>query len=108
MFLITEPKGLLLGRAVADEAELLTMAVAPEARRQGIGARLLSAFLHRTSTEKAETAFLEVASGNAAAIALYRAAGFAEAGRRRGYYATTGQAAEDAIVMRLGLPPGKA
>ena len=50
-----------------------------------------------------EAAFLEVAAGNVAAIGLYRAQGFAEAGRRRGYFRHADGWAEDAIVMRRAL-----
>ncbi|MDH2325321.1 GNAT family N-acetyltransferase [Cereibacter sp. SYSU M97828] len=96
-FLLQQPQGFLIGRAIAGEAELLTLAAHPDARGQGIGARLVAAFLARAAQD-AETAFLEVAADNAAAIRLYVAAGFAEVGRRRGYYAGT-----DAIVMRRDL-----
>ncbi|MBD3678656.1 MAG: ribosomal protein S18-alanine N-acetyltransferase [Rhodobacteraceae bacterium] len=85
-FLVTEPGGFALGRAIAGEAELLTIAVDPGARRQGLGARLMQTFESEARTRGAETAFLEVAATNAPAIALYHRAGFAETGRRRGYY----------------------
>ncbi len=98
MFLLAEPQGFLMGRAIAGEAELLTLAVAPEARRQGIGARLVAGFLTEARARQAESAFLEVAADNLAALALYDAAGFRQAGRRRGYYATaTGPV--DALVL---------
>ena len=98
--------GLVLARAVAGEAgggeaEILTIAVAPAARRQGLGAALLAAALQGAVLRGAAAMFLEVAAGNAAALALYRAAGFAEVGRRRRYYADGG----DALVMRRGLSP---
>ena len=102
-FALTEPGALLLGRAVAGEAELLTLATAPEARRQGIAARLLAGFLAEAQTRSAETAFLEVAADNAAAIALYQAGGFATAGRRRGYYTRPDGPALDALVMTQAL-----
>ena len=104
-FALVEPRGLLLGRAVAGEAELLTLAVAPEARRQGIAARLLAGFLTQAETRQAETAFLEVAADNTPAIALYQRGGFAPAGRRRGYYARPDGPALDALVMTRGLSP---
>lgn len=98
-----EAEGFLLGRALAGEAEVLTLAVAPAARRRGMGTRLLARFLDEAGRQGAESAFLEVAAGNAAARALYAAAGFAEAGRRRGYYRDPEGRAEDAVVMRRAL-----
>lgn len=103
-FLIEEPAGFLLGRVIADEAELLTLAVDPAARRQGCGAALVATFLAEAAARGAVQAFLEVAAGNAAARALYARAGFAEVGRRRGYYRAPGQPAEDAIVMSCAVP----
>lgn len=102
-FALTEPGGVLLGRAVAGEAELLTLAVAPEARRKGIAARLLAGFLAEATARQAESAFLEVAADNAAAIALYGRGGFATAGRRRAYYARPDGPALDALVMTRAL-----
>lgn len=93
----------LLGRAVAGEAELLTLAVAPEARRRGLGRKLVARFLYQARLRGAETAFLEVAADNAAAMTLYARAGFARAGLRRGYYRTPEGAAVDAVVMARAL-----
>lgn len=103
VFALTEAEGLLLGRAVAGEAELLTIAVAPQARRRGVGARLVARFLYQARLRGAEEAFLEVAAGNTAALALYRAHGFADAGLRRGYYRHPGGQAEDALILRRAL-----
>ena len=100
--------GFALGRVVADEAELLTIAVAPEARRQGEGRALLDGFLRTARARGAETAFLEVAADNTPAIALYERGGFAPAGRRRGYYTQPGGPALDALVMTRGLSLGSA
>ena len=99
VFLLTRDAGFLLGRAIAGEAEILTLAVSPAARRQGTGRGLVASFLDEARSRGAESAFLEVAADNAPAIALYRAAGFAEAGRRRGYFHVPGRAAVDALVM---------
>ncbi|TRW95465.1 GNAT family N-acetyltransferase [Paracoccus sp. M683] len=99
-FLLTRaPDAMLLGRAIAGEAELLTLAVAPEARRQGLASALLAEFAAASRAREAETAFLEVASDNAAALALYRRHGWAGAGLRRDYYAP----GIDALVLRLAL-----
>ena len=106
VFLLVEgDAGLLLGRAVAGEAELLTIAVAPEARRRGLGRKLMARFLYQAQLRGVERAFLEVAADNPAAIALYESSGFQPAGMRRGYYQSpTGQRI-DALVLARDLPP---
>lgn len=98
-FALTAPQGFLIGRVVAGEAELLTLAVAPEARRRGVASALLDRFAAASHSRAATTAFLEVAADNAPAIALYQRKGWAQAGRRRRYY----DAATDALILRLGL-----
>jgi [ribosomal protein S18]-alanine N-acetyltransferase len=103
-FLLVEgDAAFLLGRAVAGEAELLTIAVAPEARRLGLGRKLVGRFIYQARLRGAESAFLEVAEDNIAARALYRASGFTEAGRRRGYYRTPQGTAVDALVLVRSL-----
>lgn len=103
-FLLVEgDAGLLLGRAVAGEAELLTLAVLPEARRLGLGRKLVARFLYQARLRGAERAFLEVSAENAAAIALYESAGFIPAGRRKGYYRVPDGAQIDAIVLQRDL-----
>ena len=107
-FLLVEgDAGFLLGRAVAGEAELLTIAVAPDARRLGLGRRLVARFLYQARLRGADSAFLEVSAENPAAIALYESAGFARSGRRRGYYQTPDGTRIDALVMTRALsePP---
>ncbi|SNR23198.1 GNAT family N-acetyltransferase [Paracoccus sediminis] len=103
VFALSRPRGFLLGRAVADQAELLTLAVAPDARRQGIGRDLVDDFAATSRRRGALRAFLEVAADNIPAQALYRAAGWQHAGRRRRYYG----ADLDAVVMALPLQPGQ-
>ena len=103
-FLLVEgDAGLLLGRAVAGEAELLTVAVLPEARRRGLGRKLVARFLYQARLRGAKRAFLEVSAENPAAIALYESAGFILAGRRKGYYQVPGGAPIDAIVLQRDL-----
>ena len=103
-FLLVEgDAGFLLGRAVAGEAELLTLAVAPEARRRGLGRKLVARFLYQARLRSAETAFLEVSAENPAAIALYESAGFQRAGRRAGYYADPQGRRIDALVLSRAL-----
>lgn len=103
VFLLTEPGGFLMGRVIADEAEVLTIAVDPTLRQQGIGARLMARFLTESAARGAVSAFLEVAEGNTPARALYTRAGFAESGRRRGYYQRTDGTPDDALVMTRAL-----
>lgn len=98
-FLLHQTAGFLLGRVIADEAELLTLAVDPDARRQGIGRALTSEFAAEAARHGARLAFLEVAADNRAAIALYQAQGWQEAGRRPGYYGP----GTDALTLRLAL-----
>lgn len=99
VFLIRDTGGFLMGRALAGEAELLTIAVDPAHRRKGIGANLVAAFVAQSRARGAQTAFLEVAAGNSAALALYLRAGFTQAGRRKGYYTTPGGATDDALIL---------
>lgn len=98
-FVLTRDQGFLIGRVVAGEAEVLTLAVDPAARRRGVAAGLVAGFLAEARARGAEVAFLEVAADNAAARELYAAAGFAEAGRRRGYYHGTDGRAVDALIL---------
>lgn len=101
------PLGMVLARAVAGEAEILTVAVTPPARRRGVGRALVEAAAGLARQAGAQDLFLEVAVDNAAAIALYEGLGFARAGRRKGYYARDAEGAVDALVLRLDLnsPP---
>src|SRR4051794_10118687 len=95
--LIDERGGMLLGRIAAEEAEVLTLAVMPAACRQGIATCLLRET--KALVVSGAALFLEVATSNAAALALYRREGFVEVGRRRRYYAD----GSDALVMRVQL-----
>ena len=92
-----------MGWAAAGDAEILTVAVVPEARRKGVGAALITSAGVAALVRGAASMFLEVSETNDAARALYTKLGFAEAGRRRDYYATD-DGWVDAIVMRRGLP----
>jgi ribosomal-protein-alanine N-acetyltransferase len=85
-------------RIVADEGEILTLAVVPAARRQGLGRRLIAACVDEAGAVGARRLHLEVGAGNVAARALYARAGFIEAGRRPGYYRGA-NGREDAIIM---------
>lgn len=102
-FLLIEDEGFLVGRALAGEAEMLTLAVPLQVRRAGIGRRLVERFIDAARGRGADTAFLEVADDNAAALALYRATGWTVAGRRKGYYAHDDGRSRDALVLARRL-----
>jgi ribosomal-protein-alanine N-acetyltransferase len=91
--------GFALCRAVADEAELLTLAVMPEARREGLGVGLLTACEEGARASGAPRLFLEVAAANASAGALYARAGYCERGWREDYHLLPGGSRDDAVVM---------
>jgi ribosomal-protein-alanine N-acetyltransferase len=95
-------KGFILCRSIAGEAEILTVAVDPAARRRGWGAALVEMAAGIATETGAEAMFLEVATDNLAAIALYQSAGFAKVGLRKGYYPHS-DGAKDALVMRRAL-----
>jgi [ribosomal protein S18]-alanine N-acetyltransferase len=92
--------GFSLVRAVADEAELLLLAVDPEEQRHGIGQLLLDEYVASASERGAIRLHLEVRDGNPA-VGLYQAAGFTPAGRRRNYYHGPDGEAYDAITLML-------
>jgi len=95
-------KGFILCRSIAGEAEILTIAVDPAARRRGWGGALVEMAAGIATETGSEAMFLEVASDNTAAVALYAATGFARVGLRKGYYPHP-DGARDAIVMRRAL-----
>lgn len=100
-------QGFSICREVAGELTLMNIAVHPDQQGKGLGALLLRDIIDYASDAKAEIqtpVFLEVRVGNAAAIALYRKAGFRDIGRRPTYYPPIPPATqkETAVVMRLG------
>lgn len=95
--------GFVIGQMAADEAEILSLGVAPQAHRAGIGLRLVQGLARAVARAEARQLFLEVAADNSAARALYAKAGFAEVGIRRGYYLRHGAPAVDALTLALVL-----
>lgn len=95
--------GFILSRRAGDEAEILTVAVAQAARKRGAGKALIAAHLRRLGESGVGRLFLEVAEDNAAALALYRGAGFVEAGRRAGYYRRADGPPANALILRRDL-----
>jgi ribosomal-protein-alanine N-acetyltransferase len=90
------PCGYLHFWVVASEGSLLSMAVVPEARRKGLGRALMTQLKRRLGEHDCAEVHLEVRASNLPAQGLYRAVGFRENGRRKGYYSDTG---EDALLM---------
>jgi [ribosomal protein S18]-alanine N-acetyltransferase len=98
-FALGDAEAFVLARVAADEAEILTLAVRPAARRRGLAAGLMARAAATAAAHGARVLWLEVSAQNDAALGLYRALGFVEAGRRPRYYAD----GADALVLRLSL-----
>ncbi|MDY6923119.1 MAG: GNAT family N-acetyltransferase [Pseudomonadota bacterium] len=103
VFAVEAADGFILIRVVIDEAEILTLAVRPAARRTGQGGRLVGEGVLAAAARGAARVFLEVAEDNAAARSLYARAGFTEVGRRPGYYAGAEGGRRDALLLVLNL-----
>ena len=107
-----DPRGFVLARIAADEAEILSIGVAKSARRYGLGKALMRAVMGDLYADRIPTLFLEVDETNAAAIRLYTGLGFSVVGERKAYYSInqdgqSGGNAPDArtraLVMRCDL-----
>ena len=92
--------GFLVASLLPPQAELEAIAVAATAQRQGVGRRLFAVLAAELRSADVEDVWLEVRASNLAAQSFYRSLGFAETGRRLGYYADP---IEDAILMGLSL-----
>jgi len=97
-----EAAGFILCRVAADEAEVLTLAVAPAMRRRGVAGALLDQATVVALAAGAKAMFLEVATDNPGAMALYRGRAFEQVGRRPGYFSRLGEAVA-ALIMRRDL-----
>lgn len=98
-----EAEGFVLMQIAGDEAEVITLAVRPSARRRGHARGLMARASARAAGEGATRLFLEVAEDNVAARALYAGLGFTEAGRRPRYYARPDGSRADALLLALNL-----
>jgi len=92
--------GFIVVSSVGDEWEVENIAVGQEARRRGVGSRLVSEFMERARARGAASVFLEVRESNGPARTLYEKYAFVEAGRRKGYYSGP---VEDAVLYRREL-----
>jgi ribosomal-protein-alanine N-acetyltransferase len=93
-------EAVLCGRIMGDEAEILKLSVAENARQKGKGYLLLDYALDYCGTKGVKNCFLELRASNIPARRLYEKRGFLQVGSRKSYY---DQPREDAILMRLGL-----
>lgn len=96
--IIASQNGFIVYRATCDEAEIITIGVAPEARRTGIAAAMLGIVEGDLKKRGIKHIFLEVAEKNAPARALYKNNGYKEIGIRPKYYD-----GEDAITMKKDI-----
>ena len=95
--------GFIMSRRVEDEAEILSVAVAPARRGKGFSRILLNHHLRRLAGLGNRAVFLEVGKDNAPALSLYRRSGFKEVGQRPGYYQHEKKGPVTALVLRRDL-----
>lgn len=101
--LSTHAHGFAIAQVSAPSSELLTIAVAPDHRRQGIGDQLLCDLIAQTKARGASDMILDVAFNNDSAISLYKRFGFFQIGQRLRYYRTPDGATLDALVLQCGF-----
>jgi ribosomal-protein-alanine N-acetyltransferase len=95
--------GFVISRMAADEAEILSIAVAQRYRGRAVARSILRHHLGRLAALGVRKVFLEVDEGNVSALRLYRHAGFSEVGRRKGYYPNAAGGPTAALVLRRNL-----
>ena len=95
--------GFVLGQLAADEAEILSIGVAPEWQRHGLGVRLMDGLARAATRGQAKRLFLEVAVDNAGAQGLYGKLGFNPVGGRKAYYERKDAPAVDAVMLSKAL-----
>ena len=100
-----EAQGFVLCRTNGARGEVLSLGVAPPARQRGIARALMNAAIEAVGRDGLSALYLEVAEDNDAALRLYRALGFAQVGRRPGYYARPGMRVVDALTLRRRIAP---
>ena len=97
--------GFVMGQLAADEAEILSIGVAPSWQRQGLARRMVEGLARAIERAEAKRMYLDVAADNDAAMGLYLGLGFAATGLRRGYYARKEGAPVDALTLALTVGP---
>lgn len=98
-----QPIGFALFRQVLDEAELITLAVAPDNQGRSVGSKLLQWAEDQLRSKDVCTVFLEVRADNAAAIRLYENLGFKATSVRKAYYKLAGAGRVDAVNYAKAL-----
>ncbi|MCZ2203381.1 ribosomal protein S18-alanine N-acetyltransferase [Bartonella sp. A05] len=91
--------GFCLCRLILDEAEVITIAVHPHYRQQGVGYLLMDSILRHLHHERATKLFLEVEENNFSALALYQRFEFKKISKRTAYYQSQNDRT-DAIIMQ--------
>jgi ribosomal-protein-alanine N-acetyltransferase len=104
-FALLSADGFILARVAGDEAEILSLGVRPDGRRNGQARALVVDAASRAAG--AAVMFLEVGADNAPARGLYAGLGFREAGVRKGYYREPGKPPQDALTLKAELPLGE-
>lgn len=94
--------GFVFARLIIPEFEIINIAVAPKARKQGIGSSLIEKVLKLTAEKGCEVCWLEVRESNRAALGFYQSLGFSIVGRRRKYYSSP---EEDALLLEYKFQP---
>jgi ribosomal-protein-alanine N-acetyltransferase len=107
---IENPDGFLVSRTIGEQSEILTLAVDPKCRNQGIATALMNHAIRQLQADRVSKFFLEVSEANLAALKLYRSLNFRQISVRKGYYSNrshsldTGSADKsNALVMQLEL-----
>ena len=98
-----EPGGFVLSRRIGDEAEILSVAIAPDLRGRNCGRPLLAGHFESLAREGVRRIHHEVEEGNVRALALYRRVGFQHVGRRVGYYLNPDGSRATALTMSRPL-----
>jgi ribosomal-protein-alanine N-acetyltransferase len=99
-----DSQAFIVVRAAADESEILSLGTRPGSRRTGLARALVNAGAAEAHRRGARWMFLEVATDNEAALALYGQAGFASVGRRPAYYIRAEGRTADAVILSAALP----
>ena len=107
VFCVSVDHSFALGRVVADESELLTLATDPMYRRRGFGKLALERYDSQAVALGAKTSFLEVSAENSSAVALYTASGYQVTAERANYYQLTDGRRAKALIMNKNLPFGQ-
>ncbi|MFY0596838.1 MAG: GNAT family N-acetyltransferase [Cognatishimia sp.] len=102
-FWVGDSQGFALGRVIAGESELLTIAVSPISQRKGKGRALLQQYHLAARNLGAQVLFLEVAKDNIGAIALYESEGYSLTSVRKGYYKRDDSSHVDALNFRRSI-----